>query len=192
MYSRFNFLDYQCAKCDPLAIINLGAFLSGLKNLQTVLFYRRIMKNLSLVAFPLYSIFFYACVSASSVAHAQPDCSNLVGNWINLSSSTIFIKRVDEKDGSITGTYTLISGEEHALVGWVNKAAGNAASTVPVIAFSVRWGAIGSITSWTGYCVSGETPRLTTLWQVAQSASQYEWNHIVTNSDIFTPKWAEI
>ena len=124
----------------------------------------------------------------------QPDCSNILGSWKNQIDSTLSITNVDNKTGSITGTYVSKSGttgEEYPLIGWLNKSSSNTENTIPVISFTVRWGAIGNITSWTGYCVTdkdAKTSKIITLWHLSQSESKFSWDHIITNSDVFTPK----
>jgi hypothetical protein len=141
----------------------------------------------SRIAFLIFSI---TTLLANAAYADQPDCSNLVGNWENQLESTLSITSIDEKSGRLFGTYRSPSGtkgDAYELVGWINRSFKPGANTTPVVSFSVRWGDIGTITSWTGYCVSKGTPQLKTMWHLANPASSYEWDHIITNSDIFTP-----
>ncbi|RGB41704.1 Avidin/streptavidin [Rhizophagus diaphanus] len=93
--------------------------------------------------------------------------------------------------GALIGNYTnYASPSDHfPIVGWVNSAKSNEGDVVHVLTFAVRWWKYDSLTAWTGYCEekSGE-PTLTTLWHYVRSASNYPWDHIITNSDVFTPK----
>lgn len=124
----------------------------------------------------------------------QPTCENMKGQWHNQLQSTLTISKIDTKTGEISGTYRSPSGggsEDYPLIGWVNNVQGRdwkGWNEVPVIAFSVRWGKIGSITSWTGYCeeIQGVS-NMITLWHLVKPFTQYRWDHILTNSDIFTP-----
>lgn len=55
--------------------------------------------------------------------------------------------------------------------------------------FSVQWGNYGSMTAWTGTCdASGGVPAITTVWHLVRTGSQYSWDHMLTNSDVFVPK----
>lgn len=136
-----------------------------------------------------------AAMSALAMqAHArQPTCSDMSGTWVNQLGSTMDITYVDPATNMISGTYISpsgTSGNEYPLTGWVNSLPplpnGNNAH---VISFSVRWGDHGSITAWTGTCTNVKnTPTISTIWNLVRSNSQFVWDHIYTNSDIFTPK----
>jgi hypothetical protein len=129
----------------------------------------------------------------SQIAFASPNCSNLVGDWANQLKSTLSITNINATTGLITATYTSPSGtggQPFAAIGWVNAAPpASSMDNAPVISFSVQWGSYGSITSWTGYCsvISG-VPTITTVWHLARANSQFNWDHILTNSDLFIPK----
>ncbi len=132
------------------------------------------------------------CLASAFASASQPDCSNLVGDWKNQLGSTLSIPGADFSTGKLTGTYTSpsgTSGQKYSLAGWVNQAApASAPNVVPVLAFSVQWGNYGSITSWTGYCeVRNSVPTIVTVWNLAQPASKFRWDHILANSDLFTP-----
>lgn len=134
----------------------------------------------------------FAIISWSLPASAA-DCSKMVGEWKNQLGSTLDIQSVDASTGKVDGRYMTATGAGgwFPLVGWVNeKPAGIGGHHVDkVIAFTVRWDAIGSITAWTGYCeMKGTVPTITTLWHLVRPNSDYEWDHVLTNSDVFTPK----
>ncbi|CAG8637374.1 4360_t:CDS:2, partial [Ambispora leptoticha] len=119
------------------------------------------------------------------------NCTDLRGKWENQLKSTLNIQSVNQSTGALTGTYISPSGggsTEYPMVGWVNSRPkpNGTQSHVPVLAFAVRWGEIGSITAWTGYCEEKSVgPTLTTLWHLARPVSEYSWDHVLTNSDEF-------
>ena len=129
----------------------------------------------------------YSCGQGSS---AKPSCSNPVGTWrnISVSGSEMVIEKYDANTGQITGKYRTGTGAAgfYPLVGWINSAApapkGDNAS---VISFTVRWNALGAITSWTGTC-KGDT--IKTIWNLASANASYDWGHIQTGSDVFLPQ----
>lgn len=123
-------------------------------------------------------------------AAAAVRCGNPVGMWRNQMGSRMNITSFNPSSGAIQGQYQTSSGGSgtYPLIGWVNSAppAPGMNNTV-TIAFSVRWGQIGSITSWTGTCT--DTPSgagLRTLWQLSRPNSQYDWDHILAGADNFT------
>ena len=73
---------------------------------------------------------------------------------------------------------------------WVNHAHATAdKDNAHVIASAVHWGEYGSITSWTGTCTQVDnTPTIKTLWHLVRSNTQYDWDHIITNSSTFVPQ----
>jgi hypothetical protein len=131
-------------------------------------------------------------VLSASSAIAAPTCDNMQGAWVNQLGSTLNIQAINSATGAITGSYISPSGggtTTYPLAGWINsKDPVSGQNNVKVISFTVRWGTIGSITSWTGYCqtVNG-APKLTTLWHLVRPNSSFEWDHILTNTDVFTP-----
>ncbi|KTF39451.1 avidin/streptavidin family protein [Xanthomonas translucens] len=138
-----------------------------------------------------------ACVAllagCVSLAQAAPTCSNPVGDWGNQLGSTLRITAV-QPSGQLSGTYTSPSGttgSAYPLIGWfTNPVAGSTASSnLPAITFSVQWGSYGSMTAWVGTCdPSSGVPTITTVWHLARTSSQYSWDHLLTNSDVFVPK----
>lgn len=130
---------------------------------------------------------------ATQASATQPSCNNMVGEWINELGSTMNIVSIDSSTNMINGTYSSpsgTSGQMFPLVGWVNyMPAAPKGDNAHVISFSVQWGQYGSITSWTGICTSKDnTPTIKTVWNLVRSNSQFSWDHIITNSDTFTPK----
>lgn len=131
--------------------------------------------------------------SAISLSRTTTDCNNLVGTWKNELNSTLTIESVDATTGAITGKYTSPSGtggQDFPLVGWVNEAAASTTHphNVKVISFAVRWGSYGSITSWTGYCLTeNSVPTLYMQWHLVRANSDFKWDHIITNHDRFQP-----
>lgn len=124
---------------------------------------------------------------------ASPTCEKLKGEWINELGSTLSIDKINSSNGSIAGTYQSPSGTEgkkHELVGWTNTAkAVPSENNATVVSFSVNWGKYGSVTSWSGTCsVKSGVPTIKTIWNLARSNSDFEWDHIITNSDTFIPK----
>jgi len=123
---------------------------------------------------------------------AKPTCSNLIGDWTNELGSTLNIQSVGA-GGEILGTYTSPSGTGGtpvALTGWANSLLPIPGQDhVGVVSFSVSWGAYGSVTSWSGGCsVKNAVPTIRTIWNLVRSNSSFDWDHILTGSDTFTPK----
>ncbi|PTX58555.1 avidin family protein [Kordia periserrulae] len=132
--------------------------------------------------------------------NTKPTCENPIGAWKNDSGSTLAIDTLDTATGKITGTYTSPSGggsSSYPLIGWVNDAIVDSedlcktckTNNAKVISFTVRWGSIGSITSWTGKCQKNENgdPVIKTLWNLVRPNTNYDWDHILTGSDNFYP-----
>lgn len=129
---------------------------------------------------------------ASTVHAARPSCEKLEGEWKNELGSTLKISSVGA-DGKLSGTYTSpsgTSGSSAPMIGWTNSALpARNDNNIKVVSFSVNWGSYGSVTSWSGACsLKGGTPTISTIWNLVRSNSSYEWDHILTNTDTFTPK----
>jgi hypothetical protein len=136
-----------------------------------------------------------ASLFAGLATAAGSSCSNFLGEWKNNNAlgSTLSISNVNQNTGALAGTYQSpsgTSGQKFALTGWTNSAAAQSGEdNASVIAFSVQWGSYGSITSWTGSRkVEQGVPTIRTLWHLARPHSQFSWDHIITNNDVFTPK----
>ena len=128
--------------------------------------------------------------NASSETAASQAAKNLVGKWKNQLGSTLDITTQDATTGQIAGTYQSPSGtagQKFPLIGWVNEAkpaVGKDHATT--VAFTVRWGLHGSITSWTGICITVDgLEQLQMQWHLARSNSDFTWDHIITNKDVF-------
>jgi hypothetical protein len=118
--------------------------------------------------------------------------NDLIGKWTNQLGSTLNIAALDPKTGQITGTYMSPSGttgNEYPIVGWANYSQpSQKKDNVVVVSFSVRWGEYGSVTTWNGYLkeVNGVLT-ITAQWLLVRSNSDFAWDHILTNQDVFTP-----
>ena len=107
---------------------------------------------------------------------------NLGGDWKNELQSEMHL----EQNGSaLTGHYKSYKNDageiaaEGSLVGWVSG---------KLIAFSVNWDGLDSITSWVGQHVDDDRdgPRLATLWQMTQAVRDgSEWESIKAGADTF-------
>ncbi len=138
------------------------------------------------------SVFMAAALTMKANA-VQPSCESMIGSWVNDAGSTMNIVSIDNSTKMITGTYSSPSGtagQNFPLVGWVNYLpALPKGNNAHVISFSVRWGQYGSITSWTGICTStNNASTIKTIWNLARPNSQFDWDHILTNSDTFVPR----
>lgn len=123
---------------------------------------------------------------------AKPTCKKMKGSWVNELGSVMKIKSISRKK-MIKGTYSSpsgTSGKGFKLIGWINDSVATSnGNNAQVISFSVQWGKYGSITSWTGYCLmKNKIPTIKTIWNLVKSNSEFEWDHILTNSDTFVPK----
>jgi hypothetical protein len=131
-------------------------------------------------------------LTRTAAAANPPSCDHVLGTWHNQIGSTLQIDKVDHA-GIVTGSYTSPKGTDGKplpLAGWLNTGAGDKDVVAFVIAFSVRWGAIGTVTSWTGTCAMSEEtnlPTITTLWHLARPSTSWSFDHIVSGSDWFTP-----
>lgn len=123
-------------------------------------------------------------------AAAVVRCGNPVGSWRNQMGSEMRITSFNPSTGAIQGQYRTNGGAPgfYPLVGWVNSAPpAPGANNAVTIAFSVRWGQIGSITAWTGTCTdSAAGAGLRTLWHLSRPNSQFDWDHILSGADTFT------
>lgn len=112
---------------------------------------------------------------------------NLVGTWHNELNSTLKITSINATTYQIAGSYTLSNGKQFALIGWANDLP-PANDHVIAVAFSVRFGSYGSITSWTGtFTKKNGVLTISTLWHLVSPNADQPWGHILTNCDVFTP-----
>jgi hypothetical protein len=102
------------------------------------------------------------------------------------------ITAVDAQTGQISGTYQSpsgTSGQKFPLTGWLTKAppVANKDNAV-VISFAVNWGSYHTVTSWSGICrTTGGIDTLVALWHLADPVAGYEWSHVLSGQDIFSP-----
>lgn len=135
---------------------------------------------------------FFILVLTSSLSEGQT-CENLKGSWKNQQGSTLEINSFDDNTGEIRGKYRSDSGTDgnfFPLIGWVNSRKPEVEKDHAIaISFSVRWGEIGSITSWSGTCKQDESgnPEIKTIWNLVRPVTDYEWDHILTNTATFKP-----
>jgi hypothetical protein len=136
------------------------------------------------------AIIFSICIMFSFAAQSQSKatCKNPKGAWLNTIGSTMTIKNYNTSSGSIDGIYETPSlpGQIFPLVGWVNElpAVVGKSNTV-AISFSVRWGKVGSITSWTCTCANNT---IRAPWHLVSPVTQFSWDHFLTDLDVFQPK----
>ncbi len=138
-------------------------------------------------------------VLAQEASTAQ-NCELPVGSWQNEMGSVLVIESVNEESGMVVGAYRSSSGTDarsFPLIGWANDAVLNETSSCKdckqnharVFSFTVRWGEIGSITSWTGTCaLINDVPAIKTVWNLARPNTNYSWDHINSGSALFTPR----
>ena len=138
--------------------------------------------------FGVFSLFLICQVFSQQV----PPLSRLEGTWCSELTSSLEFTEVNLETGEIRGLYTSPTGagpQSFPLVGWVNtKAPVAGKDNAHVISFAVRWGELGSITSWTGtyqYNEAGELI-LDTIWHLARPSTDYSYEHLITQSGLFT------
>ncbi len=133
-------------------------------------------------------------VTAFSPSSAQ-DTSNFLGGnmvWKNQLNSILTIEKIDPITQQITGNYQSPSGttgQKFAVIGFINSALStqNGVDKVTVISFTVRWGTIGSITSWNGV-YRPKDKKIIAQWFLSRPVTDFEWSHIMTGQDTFTPQ----
>jgi hypothetical protein len=129
------------------------------------------------------------------LAAQAPTCQSFVGLWKNQLNSTMSISRVETTGptaGLVHGCYCSPSGtasDWYPLRGWANSLPPQPPQdNVVAISWTVRWGAIGSITSWSGYCrTGGSTAVISAPWYLVSPNSTFTWNHRNADTDTFSP-----
>ncbi len=119
----------------------------------------------------------------TAISRAEPEVAPLdfSGDWKNELLSKMHLKQAGS---SLSGSYTSYkngAGEIAAtgdLVGWASG---------KLIAFSVNWKGLNSITAWVGQFVEDQDgPRLETLWQMTKTVPDgSEWESINAGADRF-------
>ena len=139
-------------------------------------------------------LLFIISMGAYSPLDAQvlPELSDLKGTWCSELESIMEIQGLDLTSGEIRGSYTTEMGgkmRSFPLLGWVNTLEPKEGRhSVHVLSFSVHWGDLGSITSWTGTYERDESgkPILKTIWNLVRPSTNYAYEHIITQSSLFT------
>lgn len=129
---------------------------------------------------------------AATPAAAAPDCGDLQGRWKSELGSTLVVKKLN-KDGYLSGYFVSPvenGAEQFKAFGWVNKtSATSSLHYMPAVTFSVSWGEYGSVSSWSGGCiVKDDIPTLVMMMHLSLVNAQYQWDHLISNSDRFVPE----
>lgn len=118
-------------------------------------------------------------------------CENIKGRWLNELGSTLIISEL-KKDGSLAGQFISPrenGAEQFQVIGWFNNTrAVTDLHFMPALTFSINWGVYGSVSAWSGGCtLKNGVPTLVMIMNLALVNAQYEWDHMITGSDRFTP-----
>jgi hypothetical protein len=121
----------------------------------------------------------------------KASCENMQGRWLSELGSTLIISKL-KKDGGVEGQFISPvenGAEQFPLVGWFNKTrAVSDLHFMPALTFSINWGVYGSVSAWSGGCtLKNGVPTLVMIMNLSLVNAQYEWDHIITGSDRFTP-----
>jgi hypothetical protein len=118
--------------------------------------------------------------------------------WTNQLGSVMTITAVNTHTGEIAGSYRSgsgTSGDQYPLVGWFNSLPQESGKDhVQVVSFTVRWGTIGSVTTWNGSLrdVNGTgVPTLTCQWILVRPNTDFPWEHMLCGQDTFIPVQSE-
>jgi hypothetical protein len=141
-----------------------------------------------------------ALLSGCVVTEAKPPtCAKPVGKWNDEVKSVIAIKTYDPATGAISGQYIARSGAgSWPMVGWINSSPAVRSAIdkagkddhADVFTLLVRWGERGSVTAWTGTCTvnaKSGLAQISTLWHTARPNTGFEWDHLLTGSEVFVP-----
>ena len=128
----------------------------------------------------------------NSAYSTKTSCKHLKGKWVNELGSTLIISNIKE-DGRLSGRFIspLQAGaEEFLVIGWANDLPPpENLHHFTAITFAVNWGVYGSLSSWSGGCaVRDGVATMSMIWNLVLANAQFEWDHILSNSDSFTPK----
>lgn len=132
----------------------------------------------------------------AAIAAKPPTCAQPVGKWNDEVKSVMAIRTYDPATGALSGQYISRSGAgSWPMVGWINSApaahsAAGKGDHAEVFTLLVRWGERGSVTAWTGTCTVNAKSRLAqiaTLWHTARPNTGFEWDHMLTGSEVFVP-----
>lgn len=136
------------------------------------------------------SIFLLICIN--SIYAMETNCKNLKGSWVNELGSMLVVSDVKE-NGYLSGRFISsmqADAEEFLVMGWANDTPPpDGLNHFTAITFSVNWGAYGSLSSWSGGCSIQEgVPTMSMIWNLVLANAQFDWDHIISNSDSFIPK----
>ena len=140
-------------------------------------------------------VFIFGCLTAIHTAAVQNPSvrkatAALKGVWVNELGSTLNITGVYGPTFQIKGHYRSPSGtagDLHSLNGVFNllpMVSGK--HNVVVLSFTVHWGKIGSVTSWSGFYDAEGSGQIIGQWLLVRPVERYIWEHILTGQDRFT------
>lgn len=134
----------------------------------------------------------YVLCFINAVYAAKPSCQHLKGPWVNELGSTLIISSV-KGNGQLSGHFVSseqAGGETFVMMGWVNNASPQEGlDHLTAVTFAVNWDDYGSLSSWAGGCaIKDGVPTLSMIWNLVLANAQFEWDHMISNSDIFKPK----
>ena len=134
----------------------------------------------------------FALCYMNTVNASAPSCQHLKGSWVNELGSTLIISSV-KGNGQLSGQFissTQAGDESFVVMGWVNDTSPpEGLDHLTAITFAVNWDDYGSLSSWAGGCsIKNGVPTMSMIWNLVLANAQFEWDHILSNSDIFRPK----
>jgi hypothetical protein len=136
----------------------------------------------------LITVFITVLVAGVSSSTSEFRADRLIGVWKNQLNSIFNVSYVDKVTMELRGTYSSPSGTTglyYPAVGYVNwiPVPDPTKDSATVISFSVHWGTIGSITSWSG--IVGDDGKLVAQWFLVRPVTSYAWDHVLTGQDTF-------
>ena len=128
----------------------------------------------------------------NTVYASTPNCQHLKGRWVNELGSTLIISSI-KTNGQLSGHFISseqAGGEKFVVMGWVNDTSPpEGLDHLTAITFAVNWDEYGSLSSWAGGCaIKDGIPTLSMIWNLVLANAQFEWDHMISNSDSFRPK----
>ena len=134
----------------------------------------------------------FALCYMNTVYASTPNCQHLKGRWVNELGSTLIISSI-KANGQLSGHFISseqAGGETFVVMGWVNDASPQEGlDHLTAITFAVNWDEYGSLSSWAGGCaIKDGIPTLSMIWNLVLANAQFEWDHMISNSDSFRPK----
>lgn len=129
---------------------------------------------------------------AASQAPSQ-SCENLTGKWESDTNALIDIQSVDPLTGQVSGNYVATArttSEVYKLSGITSSAPPEKGkdSNLKTLAFMVRLGKNGMISTWSGVCTPTRgKPVLRMIWNMVNPNGLKNWEHILTGYNTFRP-----